>query len=138
MTNAVFFVPKLPGQHAVPWVSLALGLAALVFLAVGLKRAFGEPQVYRGKMLSVILTVIALLPTSLAILGFVHSRAVPASAGAPQVGQTAPDFTLADTGGKPVRLSQLLEPASGGATAADPITNGAAKAVLLVFYRGYW
>jgi len=81
---------------------------------------------------------------------FFHARAVPASAGAPHVGQTAPDFTLTDTAGKAVSLAQLLGPATGGATAADPIingvtngitngaTNGAAKAVLLVFYRGYW
>ena len=150
LTNAVFLVPKIPGQRAMPWVSLWLGAAALIFLAVGLRRAFGEPLVYRGKALSVILAVIALLPAGASVWLFFHARAVPASAGAPHVGQTAPDFTLTDTAGKAVSLAQLLGPATGGATAADPIingvtngitngaTNGAAKAVLLVFYRGYW
>ena len=54
---------------------------------------------------------------------FVNGRWLPASKGAPQVGQRAPDFTLTATDGKPVTLSELR--------------NGK-RAVLLIFYRGYW
>jgi hypothetical protein len=74
--------------------------------------------------------VVTLLACALSIFGFFSARKLPASAGAPQVGQKAPDFTLTDTTGKQVSLSQIL---------AEPMPNGAApKAALLVFYRGYW
>jgi len=49
----------------------------------------------------------------------------------PIVGQKAPDFTLQDTSGHPVTLAQLLSSPVPGS--AEP-----PKAVLLIFYRGYW
>jgi len=61
----------------------------------------------------------------------VGSKNLPASLGAPKVGQRAPDFTLPDASGRQVSLAQLLaEPV--GAAARRP------QGVLLVFYRGYW
>jgi hypothetical protein len=57
---------------------------------------------------------------------------LPPSKGAPQVGQKAPDFTLADSTGKPVRLSELLAPAG------DAAAKKGGPWVLLIFYRGYW
>lgn len=54
------------------------------------------------------------------------SPSLPASAGAPKVGEKAPDFQLPDTAGKRISLSGLLS--------ADPKGTW----VLLVFYRGYW
>jgi len=59
---------------------------------------------------------------------------LPASKGAPQVGDAAPDFTLPDTSGKSVQLSALL----GDATAAAKRPAQTSPALLLVFYRGYW
>ena len=111
-------------------------VVALVFLAIGLKRAFGQPQVYRGKVATVVLTVITLLPVGLAGLAFFGARKIPSATAAPQVGQRVPDFTLADTSGKPVSLDQLLASAS-----SESVTSSQAKApkaVLLIFYRGYW
>jgi len=53
-------------------------------------------------------------------------RQVPASSGAPRVGQLAPDFFLLDQSGKPVGLGDLLSGPSG------------AKPVVVIFYRGFW
>ena len=59
---------------------------------------------------------------------------LPASKGAPQVGDVAPDFTLPDTAGKSVKLSALF----GDAAAAAKRASRTSPALLLVFYRGYW
>jgi hypothetical protein len=131
LCNAIFFLSP-PGQRAIPWLSVLLAAVALIFLARGLKRAFGQPRLSSGKILSSILALVTLLLVGLAIFSFLQARAIPASAGAPQVGQTAPDFTLPDTSGQPVSLAQLFAPAAGDPPASAP------KAVLLVFYRGYW
>ena len=132
--NAAFFI-RPPLQRMLPWLSLLFAVLALMFLLVGLTRAFGQPQVYRGKVLSVVLTVIALLPVGLTAIAFVGARKLPSSTAAPQVGQRVPDFTLSDTSGKLVSLDQLL-------AASPDLSSGshglAPKAVLLIFYRGYW
>jgi len=117
-------------------MSLLFAILALVFLAIGLRRAFGRAQVYRGKLLSVVLTVIALLPLGFSAFVFVKARELPTSTAAPQVGQRVPDFTLLDTSGKPVSLDQLLAPVGSASTSASQ--SPAPKAVLLIFYRGYW
>lgn len=115
-----------------PWVSLALPVIGLVFCFVGLKRAFGDPQVFRGKVAGSILTVVSVLFVALSIVGFLFARALPASAHAPQVGQKVADFTLNNDSGQPTSLGALLS------TPIDPASGKAPKAVLLVFYRGYW
>jgi len=127
--NAGFFV-SIPWQGAIAWLSLLFAAMALVFVAVGLWRAYGQAHVYGGKVLSVVLAVIALLPAGLSVFGFVETRRLPSAAAAPQVGQRVPDFSLPDTSGKVVSLDQLFAPASS--------ESQAPKAVLLIFYRGYW
>lgn len=127
-----FYFWGIPGEAIFPYLSLALPLVGLAFLLVGLKRAFGQPQVFRGKISGSIITVLALLLGSLSAFGFFHARAVPASAGAPKIGQKAPDFTLTSLSGQSVSLSQLLSTPMNGTSGKVP------KAVLLVFYRGYW
>jgi hypothetical protein len=131
--NIAFFVSP-PLQGALPLLSLLFAVLALVFLATGLWRAFGQAPIYRGKVLSVVLTVISLFPLGLSMFAFVKARELPSSTAAPQVGQRVPDFTLSDTSGKPVSLNQLLAPA--GSTSQSQ--TQAPKAVLLIFYRGYW
>lgn len=132
LCNVVLFV-NFPGQRAIPWLSLLLAVFALILLAKGLQRAFfGPQQVYRGKILSSILCLVSLLLAGVAIFTFFHARALPPSAGAPQVGQKAPDFTLADTSGQSVSLDHLFAPAADDPQGVPP------RAVLLIFYRGYW
>src|SRR5882724_437250 len=142
LSNAGFFL-GLPGQRAIAWLSVALAIAALVCAAVGIMRAFRQPQVYGGKVSSSILGVVSLLICGFAALISVHSRDLPVATNAPQVGQKVPEFTLADTNGNKVSLGQLLKIEgrdavlrAGGVTSAN--YNPAPKAVLLVFYRGYW
>ncbi|MFI5104771.1 MAG: hypothetical protein ACHP79_07600 [Terriglobales bacterium] len=136
LSNAGFFL-GLPGERAIPWLSLALAIAALVCAVIGVMRAFRQANVYGGKVSSSILGVVSLLICGLAVFTHVHARDLPASAGAPQVGQKAPDFTLADSNGNKVSLGQLLGKADGPApVAANAVASP--RAVLLVFYRGYW
>ncbi|MBZ5504657.1 MAG: hypothetical protein LAO78_04130 [Acidobacteriia bacterium] len=145
-SNAGFFL-GLPGDKLIPMASLVLAIAALVCAVVGVMRAFRQPQVYGGKISSPILGVLSLLICALAGVASIHSRDLPAAGAAPQVGQKVPAFALADTNGAPVSLAQLLGKGDGAALAMGPNAAGspanvsasaAPKAVLLIFYRGYW
>lgn len=148
LSNAGFFL-GLPGQRAIPWLSIALAIAALICAAVGIMRAFRQPQVYGGKVSSSILGVLSLLLCGLVAVASITSRALPVATNAPQVGQKVPDFTLADTNGNKISLDQLLGKRDSSTSASANTTTGQAvpvgmsaatptKAVLLVFYRGYW
>lgn len=132
----------LPGQGMIVWLTLLLGIAAALFGLLGIARAFG-PQRAGRKISSSILGVLALLICGLGIFIWVHARELPASSGAPHVGQKAPDFTLSDSNGNKVSLAQLLATAqstdpAGNAGAPSAAANSGQKAVLLIFYRGYW
>lgn len=43
LSNAGFFL-GVPGERAIPWLSLALAIAALVCAVVGVMRAFRQPH----------------------------------------------------------------------------------------------
>src|SRR5687767_3878673 len=78
-----------------PWVNLLLFAVGLVLLGIGLKRAFGQPALYRGKIFGSILAVLSLAAIGFFCYGlFVIARQLPAAPDAPRVGQRAPDFTL--------------------------------------------
>ena len=113
-----------PVTRDFPWVNLLLFLTGLCSLALGLKRAFREPKVYRGKVAGSILAGLSLATFGLFCYGiFFASKNIPHADSAPLVGQAAPDFALAGADGNPASLSGLLK------------RN---RAVLLIFYRGYW
>jgi hypothetical protein len=118
-----------PVTRDFPWANLLLFLVAAVLLFLGLRRAFASGK--RGsKILGAIVTTLGVVVIAFFLFAFfVGGRSLPASKGAPQVGQKAPDFTLTDSGGKTVSLNGLL---------STPINGSAPKGVLLVFYRGYW
>ena len=118
------FFAQFPVTRDFPWANFlifGIGAALLIF---GLFRAFGRPQVYRGKIFGSIFATIALLLFaffSYVIFYVLHQ--VPASAGAPRVGQKAPDFFLLDQNERSVGLGDLLSNSKGA---------------LLIFYRGFW
>jgi len=128
--NLAFFLNP-PVQGVIPWLSLVLAVAALLLGGAGLWRAFATSRPRRAKVVSSILALISLPLAALSVVAFFHSRAIPASSGAPHLGQKAPDFTLRDSNGQPLSLVQLF-----AAAPADP--DVPTKAVLLIFYRGYW
>ena len=121
------FFARFPNTRDLPWANLLLFAIGIALLISGLFRAFGRPQVYRGKVFGSIFAVIAVLVVALFSYEIFYAlRQVPASAGAPHVGQKAPDFLLLDQNGKPVGLGDLLSGPEGP------------KAVALIFYRGFW
>ncbi len=123
LSYAFLFV-HFPVTRDSPWANFLLFGAGGILLVVGLVRAFGNPRAYRGKIFGPILGVVGALMIALFCYAFFYAaRQVPASTGAPRVGQKAPEFTLYDKGNKPVSLADLL---SGS------------KAVVLIFYRGFW
>jgi hypothetical protein len=118
-----FFV-RYPITRDFPWANLLLFGIGIALLLLGLFRAFGRVQVYRGKIFGSILAAIALFLFSFFSYEiFYVLRQVPISAQAPHVGQKVPDFILVDQNEKPVGLGDLL---SGS------------RAVALIFYRGFW
>ncbi|HEX6900210.1 MAG TPA: hypothetical protein VF789_10870 [Thermoanaerobaculia bacterium] len=124
------FFSRFTVTRDVPWVSWLLFAAGLGMVIMGIRRAFRQPERYRGRVMGPVFGVL-----SLAVLGFflfltlVFSRQLPAGGSVAKVGGKAPDFTLQDTQGRPVRLYEILQPAGAGAPGSW---------ALLIFYRGYW
>ncbi|HXD30313.1 MAG TPA: hypothetical protein VN643_04310 [Pyrinomonadaceae bacterium] len=125
-----FFFVRFPVTRDFPWANLPLFLIALVLLGIGLRRAFSPERRLGSKIIASIvsLTTIGVIAMFVLVV-FVAARDLPASQGAPQIGQKAPEFTLADATGKQVALSELL---------TTPIKGKQPKGVMLMFYRGYW
>jgi hypothetical protein len=121
--------------RAVFWLSLLIFVVAAILLISGLKRAFREPQSYRGKVFGSVLAGLSVAVFGLfGYLGYQVFTHFPSAKNAPQVGQRAPEFALLDSNGKNVSLAQLLsDPKPDSSGAARPL-----KGVLVVFYRGYW
>ena len=124
---ALSYVPifvHFPDTRDFPWVNLLLFLAAGWLLAGALRRAFSQSDRYRGKVSGSIVSVVSLVIFCLFCYGGLYEvRNLPSPETAVRVGQPAPEFALTDTGGKLVTLAQLRE---------------GKRAVLLIFYRGFW
>lgn len=127
------FFARFPITRDFPWVNFLLFGVGGIFLLVGLVRAFGKPQRYRGKIAGSILAALSVVVFGFfSYLIFYELRQLPSSTGAPRVSKKAQAFTLPDQDNNQVSLADLLSaPASSASTAK-------ANAVLLIFYRGFW
>ena len=112
-----------PITRDIPWANFLIFLAGGGLLAVGLKRAYGSPDQYRGRISGTILGALAAVLIGLFCYGVFVLTKVPVLQGAAKTGDAAPAFTLANSDGVQVRLADLLQ---------------GRRAALLIFYRGYW
>jgi len=118
------FFSRFPSTRDIPWANLLLFVAAGFLLGIGVYRAFAQPSRYRGKISGSTLSALSVVVFGLFCFGvFYQARNIPSGDTALGVGQQAPDFTLAGVDGNLVTLSQLRQ---------------GQRAVLLIFYRGYW
>jgi hypothetical protein len=138
----VTFVPIVmwsPDLRDRPWATLLLFAAGLFLIALGLRRAYREPQLYRGRIAAPIVMVLGMAIAGLFVYGVLFAaRQVPAAPGAPRVGQKAPDFSLLDQEGRTVTLADLLSRAPGDAAGSEAPGLAGSAGVVLIFYRGYW
>jgi hypothetical protein len=127
-----FIFVWFPVTRDFPWANLLLFAGAIALLVLGVRRGFSREPSHptRSKIVSSIAATLGVAIFAFFIfVVFISGRWLPASHGAPQVGQKAPEFSLSDKNDKTVSLSELL---------ASPINGKAPRGVLLVFYRGYW
>ena len=110
--NGLTFVGFPAGT--VPWISLVLPVMGVGLVFFGSWRAFKQSAIYKGKISSTVLAVLSVLLLVLSVAFFWGARHIPPrSAGAPALGQHVPDFTLPDSSGKSVSLTQLFDSSSG-------------------------
>jgi hypothetical protein len=113
-----------PVTRDIPWANYLLFLLGGGLLAVGVRRAFRDPEHYRGKISGSILAGLSVLLIAFFVGSILYfAKQVPSAELALRPGQPAPPFVLQDIAGKQVASSELLK---------------GHRAVVLVFYRGYW
>jgi peptidoglycan/LPS O-acetylase OafA/YrhL len=116
------FFALFPATRDIPWANYLLFLIGGALIAVGVRRAFRDPN--RGKISGSILAALSVLLFALFVVSVSYfSKQIPSAEGALPVGLKAPAFVLVDTAGKQVSSADLLKDHRG---------------LLLVFYRGYW
>ena len=122
---------RFPVTRDVPWATLLMFALGIGLLVHAMRYAYGDSATYRGKVMTPIALIVGVALGGLfSYSTLVGTRDLPASSGAPRVGQRAPDFTLPDQDGRPVTLAELLASAAAGA--------GHPGGVVLVFFRGHW
>jgi peptidoglycan/LPS O-acetylase OafA/YrhL len=113
-----------PATRDIPWANYLLFLIGGALLAAGLRRAFRDPEHYRGKISGSILAALSILLFAFFVASVTYfAKMIPSPHTALRVAQKAPLFSLADTAGKQVSAADLLKDHRG---------------LVLVFYRGYW
>ncbi len=104
-----------------PWVNLLLMFGGLLLVGSATLQSYRQT---RGRTSGTIVGVLSVLLTAFFCFSiFFLTRQLPPGSQALHLGQAAPDFTLSDADGNALRLSSMLR---------------GNRAVLVVFYRGYW
>jgi hypothetical protein len=127
----LFFV-RWPATRDVPWVNLLLLVATLAALTAGVRRATAPNRGWLSRVSAIAIGLLTVATLGRFVYGvFISARHLPASTGAPAVGRKAPEFTLLDQYNIPVSLASML---------STPLQPGSTppRALLLIFYRGYW
>ena len=113
-----------PATRDIPWANYLLFLIGGALVAVGVRRAFRDPEHYRGKINGSVLAALSVLLFGFFVVSVTYfSKHIPSAESALRVSQKAPPFVLVDTAGKQVSSDDLLKNHRG---------------LVLVFYRGYW
>jgi hypothetical protein len=116
--------PLFPATRDVPWANYLLFVFGGALLAVGVRRAFHDPERFRGKISGSILAGLSVLMCAFFVVTVVYfGKQIPSGESALRLGQPAPPFALQDAIGKQISSSDLLK---------------SHRALVLVFYRGYW
>jgi hypothetical protein len=125
-----FIFARYPITRDFPWANLLLFAAGLVLVIIGVRRAYTPGRTLISKIGSSFAAALSVVMLSFFLfLIFGMTRHLPASRGAPQVGQKVPAFTLMNQSGKPVSLAEVL---------SSPVNGTPPKGALIIFYRGYW
>jgi hypothetical protein len=118
------FFALFPATRDVPWANYLLFLIGGALIAVGVRRAFRDPEHNRGKISGSILAALSAVLFALFVASVTYySTQIPSAETALGVSRKAPQFVLANTAGTKISSSDLLKDHRG---------------LVLVFYRGYW
>src|SRR5579863_7790368 len=89
-----------PITRDIPWANYLLFLLGGGLLAVGVSRAFREPERYRGKISGSIVAVLSVLLFGFFVASILYfGKQIPSADSALRPGQPAPPFALRDTAG---------------------------------------
>ena len=124
LVSYIPFFALFPATRDVPWANYLLFLIGSALIAVGVRRAFRDPEHNRGKISGSILAALSALLFAFFVVSITYfSKQLPSAETALGVNQKAPPFVLVDTAGNEISSADLLRDHRG---------------LVLVFYRGYW
>ena len=100
LVSYIPFFALFPATRDVPWANYLLFLIGGALIAVGVRRAFRDPEHYRGKISGSILAALSALLFAFFVVSVTYfSKQIPSAETALGVSQKAPPFVLADTAG---------------------------------------
>jgi peptidoglycan/LPS O-acetylase OafA/YrhL len=124
LVSYIPFFALFPATRDIPWANYLLFLIGGALIAVGVRRAFRDPEHNAGKISGSILAALSILLFALfVVIVTYYSKQIPSAESALRVNRKAPPFVLVGTAGKQVSSADLLKDHRG---------------LVLVFYRGYW